>query len=184
MRMAELLVGERVRLSAFRKDDEPTIARWYEDAGFMRLLDGGIARPGGEEQVHEMLDEWRKSQRDVAFAVRRLGDDALVGMAAVEEIQWNHRTAWISLGLGPEFWDQGLGTEVVALLLRYAFDELNLHRLSLSVFAYNERAQAVYRRAGFRQEGTWREALLRDGQRYDMLLMGILEHEWRALGGG
>jgi len=65
------------------------------------------------------------------------------------------------------------------MILRYAFDELNLHKVQLTVFGYNERAAAVYRKVGFHQEGAMREFLRRDGQRYDMIMMGILEREWR-----
>jgi RimJ/RimL family protein N-acetyltransferase len=62
----------------------------------------------------------------------------------------------------------------MTLLVRYAFQELNLHRLQLTVFDYSERAQAVYRKVVFRVEGRLREWILRDGKRYDMLQMGLL----------
>jgi RimJ/RimL family protein N-acetyltransferase len=66
------------------------------------------------------------------------------------------------------------------LIERYAFEELNLHRLSLGVFAYNPRARRAYEKAGFVVEGRERGAILRDGQRADVIIMGILREEWRA----
>jgi len=65
------------------------------------------------------------------------------------------------------------------ILLRYAFEELNLHRLSLSVFEYNSRAIRSYEKAGFVIEGRARQFLNRDGLRYDMIFMGILRDEWK-----
>jgi RimJ/RimL family protein N-acetyltransferase len=62
--------------------------------------------------------------------------------------------------------------------LNYAFSELNMHRIQLTVFSYNERAIALYERLGFRREGTHREQILRDGKRYDMYLYGLLRREW------
>ena len=59
----------------------------------------------------------------------------------------------------------------------YAFDELNLHRVSLTVFAYNERALRTYRRLGFVEEGRQRERLLRFGRRWDMVFMSIFNGE-------
>jgi RimJ/RimL family protein N-acetyltransferase len=59
------------------------------------------------------------------------------------------------------------------LVLRYAFDELNLHRVSLTVFEYNERALRTYRKLGFVEEGRQRARLLRFGKRWDMVVMGI-----------
>lgn len=57
--------------------------------------------------------------------------------------------------------------------------ELNLYRLQRTVFSYNERAIRLYERCGFQREGAYRELLQRDGERYDMLLYGLLAHEWR-----
>ena len=62
--------------------------------------------------------------------------------------------------------------------MRFAFDELNLHRVQLTVFSYNERAIALYEKLGFQREGVYREHLQRDGRRYDMYLYGLLRHEW------
>ena len=70
--------------------------------------------------------------------------------------------------------------EALRLMLRFAFHELNLHRLQLTVFAYNEAAIRLYERLGFQREGAFREYLLRDGKRYDMLLYGLLAREWEA----
>jgi RimJ/RimL family protein N-acetyltransferase len=63
-------------------------------------------------------------------------------------------------------------------MLDFAFRELNLHRVQLTVFAYNTAALALYEKLGFTREGIHREALHREGQRYDMILFGILRREW------
>ena len=73
---------------------------------------------------------------------------------------------------------KGYGYEVMQLVLRFAFDELNLHRIQLTVFSYNERAIALYEKLGFHREGVYREHLQRDGRRYDMYLYGLLRSEW------
>jgi len=56
--------------------------------------------------------------------------------------------------------------------------ELNLHRVSLDVFEYNPRAIRSYEKVGFKHEGRVRQALNRDGRRWDILYMGILREEW------
>ena len=75
---------------------------------------------------------------------------------------------------------KGFGRDGLALLLRYAFHELGLHRLWLDVFGYNGRAIHLYQRAGFREEGRLREHLQRDGRRWDVVLMGLLRSEWEG----
>jgi RimJ/RimL family protein N-acetyltransferase len=66
----------------------------------------------------------------------------------------------------------------MALALDFAFRELNLHRVFLTVFSYNTAAMAMYEKLGFVHEGTHREHLQRDGQRFDMVLYGMLRREW------
>ena len=63
-------------------------------------------------------------------------------------------------------------------LLRFAFTELNLRRVSLTVYEYNPRAIRSYEKAGFVVEGRVRQCLNRDGRRWDMLCMGILKEAW------
>jgi RimJ/RimL family protein N-acetyltransferase len=65
------------------------------------------------------------------------------------------------------------------IILRFAFTELNLRRVTLTVFEYNPRAIRSYEKAGFHHEGRLRGVLLRDGKRWDMLYMGILAEDWK-----
>lgn len=66
----------------------------------------------------------------------------------------------------------------MALILRYAFDELNLYRVGLEVMGDNEPAVKLYEKAGFQREALQREAVQRDGQHVDMILMSLLRPEW------
>ncbi len=76
-------------------------------------------------------------------------------------------------------WGRGYGTEAVELMLGHAFERLGLHRVGLSVFAFNDRAIRSYEKAGFHEEGRLREAVWRDGRWWDEVQMGVLEREWR-----
>jgi RimJ/RimL family protein N-acetyltransferase len=66
------------------------------------------------------------------------------------------------------------------VILRFAFEELNLYRVSLDVFEYNPRAVRSYEKAGFSHEGRLRRCLNRNGRRWDLIYMGILRDEWFA----
>ncbi len=89
--------------------------------------------------------------------------------------------AWLAIGIGErENWGKGIGGEAMTLALDFTFRELNLHRVQLTVFEYNERAIALYERLGFVREGVCREFMQRDGRRYDMYLYGLLRREWEA----
>ena len=113
------------------------------------------------------------------FAIRALEDDRLLGDADLSVINWGSRDAFVGIGIGErEFWGKGYGTDAMRLLLRYAFTELNLRRVSLNVFEFNERAIRSYEKVGFRLEGRERQVMQREGRRWDLIDMGILREEW------
>lgn len=66
------------------------------------------------------------------------------------------------------------------LALDFAFYELNLNRVQLTVFDYNQSAISLYKKLGFQQEGSYREFIHRNGKRHDMLLFGLLKREWES----
>lgn len=172
--------GKRVRLALLRKDDAATVARWTEDGGYLRLQDTGVARPESEESIATDIERDNESTTTFAFGIRRISDDALLGTVGLFDIEWANRTAWVGIGLGDRAdWNQGYGSEAMGLVARYAFDELNLHRLQLTVIDYNPRAIAMYEKLGFVREGNYREFGERDGARYDLLLYSLLRPEWR-----
>jgi RimJ/RimL family protein N-acetyltransferase len=113
------------------------------------------------------------------FGIRTLVDGRLIGFVALFGLRWSHGDTLVGIGIGePEDWGKGYGTDAMRVLLRYAFTELGLHRVSLGVFEYNPRAIRSYQKAGFQIEGRERQLLLREGRRWDALMMGILREEW------
>jgi RimJ/RimL family protein N-acetyltransferase len=87
----------------------------------------------------------------------------------------------LGVGIGePDYWGKGYGSEAVNLLLRFGFEALNLRRVSLTVFEYNQRAYKSYQKLGFQVEGCARQMLNRFERRWDMIYMGILRDEWEA----
>ncbi|MFD1395263.1 GNAT family N-acetyltransferase [Kroppenstedtia eburnea] len=174
-----ILIGERVRLTALEEKDLATVATWSRDDHFMRRLDAEASVPRTESQLKKWLAEHHESDKGFLFALRPPEGEELIGFIEIDGILWNHRTGWISIGIGsPEHRGRGWGREAMSLALRFAFQELNLHRLQLTVISYNTDAIRLYERLGFTREGTYREFLEREGQRWDMLLYGLLRREW------
>ena len=119
------------------------------------------------------------STRLFYFTIRKRQDNCLVGFIRIELMDWNHRTASLQLGIGNAAdRGQGFGTQALNLMLHYAFDELNLHRVTLDAFEYNPRAVRSYEKAGFVVEGHERKTLHRDGNYWDVIFMGVLREEW------
>jgi RimJ/RimL family protein N-acetyltransferase len=174
-----LFRGQLVRLVAPTEEDAALLARWSEDAEYLRALDSDYARPVSAQEVARKLDPEQQDANWLEFHLRALENDRLIGFVALHTIEWNNGAAMLSIGIGePAYRGKGYGSDALHLILRYAFSELNLHRVGLDVISNNTDAIRTYEKVGFRHEGSVRGAVLRDGCRHDRLFMGILRDEW------
>lgn len=167
--------------------DAGLLARWMRDSEFVRLMDADPAKLMSVEKhkqwlEKDLLEEPRNDE--LFFLIRTRQEEKTIGLIGLDGIRWVHGEAWIGIGLGErEHWGKGYGTDAMLVIQRYAFDELNLHRLSLTVFEYNQRAIRSYEKVGFIVEGRARKFINREGRRYDMIFMGILRGEWERMVG-
>lgn len=177
-----LFEGELVRLAAVDPENlGEAFSRWSSDSEYWRLLASDPAFVYSPRQGKEWLEKMLKEDDPTLFmfSIYSLENGRLIGEVGLDGVQWNHGDTFIGIGLGErEFWGKGYGTDAMRVILRYAFNELNLHRVSLNVFEYNQRAIRSYEKAGFKIEGRARKFLYREGQRWDMIFMGILREEW------
>ena len=181
-----LFDGELIRLGPIDHEKDAEIAsRWTHDASFTRMMYREPAHPMPAWQIKKKYEELEKEadeKRDrFPFRIRAREDDRLIGIAEIQWIEWSNGGAWLSLGIGaPEDRRKGYGREALNLLLRFAFDELSLYRLSALLPEYNQPALSLFEQAGFVQEVRRREGLNRDGRRWDVFLYGLLADDWRA----
>ena len=183
--MDNILKGKLVRLAAYDPDEVgKAFSTWTRDSEYWRLMDAGAAfMPSAKDATKRFEKEAEELDPAVYFfGVRTIPDDKLIGEMVLEVVNWTGRDAFVGLSIGDRAsWDKGYGTETVNLLLRFAFTEINLRRVTLSVFEYNPRAIHVYEKVGFRHEGRERKSLQREGKRWDLIFMGILREEWLEL---
>jgi RimJ/RimL family protein N-acetyltransferase len=177
---ADLFQGKLVRLSAPREDDAADFARWSHDPAYLRAVDTDFARPISSKDAAGRFPGDEAASNSVEFRIRTLDADRLIGFVALHSIEWNNRAGLLSIGIGEaEYRGKGYGTDALRLVLRYAFDELNLLRVGLDVISNNVAAVRAYEKVGFVHEGAMRRAVLRDGRHHDRLVMGILRDEWK-----
>jgi RimJ/RimL family protein N-acetyltransferase len=182
-----LLHGQLVRLAAANSEtDAESMARWSRNAEYLRMLDSEPAAPKSVKQVKGNIAEWMEHERpdSFGFMIRVLDGDRLIGFVGLGGINWNNGDGFVGIGIGEaDDWGKSLGTDAMRVLLCFAFDELNLHRVSLSAYAYNPRAIRAYEKAGFKIEGRARQVVNRDGQRDDEIFMGVLREDWERAKG-
>lgn len=178
----KLLAGNKVKLARFKEEDLHIMEQWYQDEEFMQLMDASPAFPRTEEELKEWYIKKHKEYGDYLFSVRTIESGDLIGFVALDSIDWTNRNAWLALGIGDKAnWNKRYGQEMLVLALGFAFNELNLNRIQLSVFENNKRAIAAYEKCGFQHEGAHREYLQRNGKTEDMLLFGVLRREWKEV---
>jgi RimJ/RimL family protein N-acetyltransferase len=155
--------------------------------GLVRLLDNDPARPVSARITRGRFEgELDPDNLDgFYFIIHKLDADQRIGFVGLGGISWNHGEAWVGIGLGERaYWGKGYGTDAMRVILRYAFTELNLHRVSLGVFEYNPRAIRSYEKVGFVSEGRSRKQVGREGKRWDEVHMGIRRDEWIMMENG
>lgn len=177
---ANPFAGETVRLAVFDYEtDAALLARWNQNSEFQQLLDTSPAYLWTPKQIRQFME--KDSEDQYHFAIRTVADDRIVGFIGLSVSDWVAGNSWVGIGIGErDDWGKGYGTEAMQLLLRYAFAELNLQRVSLTVFGYNPRGLRSYQKCGFQEEGRARQYLRRGGERYDMIYMGVLREDWLA----
>lgn len=176
-----MITGKRVRLRAIEREDIPTFVRWLNDREVTQyLLVNSPFSKAMEEQWFEGQLKRPSHEGQVLAIEARVGDQWLhIGNTGIHQVDAVNRTGEFGILIGEKtYWNQGFGGEATRLALQHGFDDLNLHRIFLRVYANNPRAIACYKAAGFLQEGTLREAIYKNGKYIDEIVMGILKPEW------
>ena len=181
----QLFESRDIRFGPIDHEKDPEIeAKWTHDSDFMRLMEINPARPMSAAMLKKQYEKIEKQIEDdkdfFYFAIRAREEDRLLGKAMIQRIEWTNGNAFIQLGIGSaEDRGKGFGTQALNILLRFAFAELNLFRLSARVPEYNEAALALFKKLGFLEEVRHRQALDRDGRRWDLMVFGLLNSEWQ-----
>lgn len=172
------LVGPTVYLRPPEKADAPVIAPWFNDQEVLRFL--GMIRPTSVASEEAFIAGLNANPMEPTFGIVVRETDQLIGTAGLARTDVRNRHAMFGIGIGDKgAWGKGYGTEATRLIVGYAFETLNLHRVWLTVFEYNQRGVRAYEKAGFRVEGRLRQECFREGRYWDTLFMAILREEWQ-----
>ena len=179
-----LFEAQDVRLGPIDHEKDPEVeSKWTYDSEFMRLMELKPVRPQAPVTVkkgYEALEkEIEETKNLFYFTIRAREDDRLLGKAVLEWIDWSNGNGYLRLGIGSgQDRGHGLGAQALGLLLRFAFAELSLFRVTIVVPEYCQAAITLVNKFGFVEEVRRRKAILRDGRAWDLLVFGLLRSEW------
>lgn len=161
--------------------DLKTLTAMRNDKALVDFL-GGPFRFINPETDEAWFDSYQKNrQNQVRCAiVTKQQPEALLGLVSLTGIDQISRSAEFHIMVASAHQGKGLGPFALKEILRHAFLNLNLNRVSLTVLSANLRARAMYQKAGFKEEGVLRQAVYKNGAYVDLVVMSILANEFQA----
>lgn len=168
------LIGKKVYLRNLEESDLENLQRWLTDSKVTELLFQG-ERPLNLQLMKEEFNKKIKENNEIVFAIIMKNNNLHIGWAGIYEINWVSRNGELRFFIGErKYWEKGLATESVSLLIDYAFNKLNLHRVYGGANKENHGSIKVFQKLGFIQEGISKEGHFRNGRYYDLIRFGLL----------
>ena len=176
------IYGKRVRLRAVERSDLPKFHAWVNDPDVTAGLTIFLPMSNlDEEKWFENVMQRPQEEKPLAIDIPEGKDWRLIGNCSFFDFDWIARAAEIGIILGDKsVWNQGYGTEVMSLMQLHGFRTLNLNRIFLRVNSDNNHAIRTYEKVGFVSEGKLRQAVYKNGEYNDVILMSVLRDEWDA----
>lgn len=179
-----LFIGNEVQFTAIDSEkDAQTLAGWTTSPEFVHHHFENFFRPYTVFEIKKLFKEKLKkadeSRQNYYFMIRDLKEERLMGMLHIGWISLSNQSSGFNIFFADQRDFEKYTDEVLAMSLRYAFMELSLHRLSVSIPSYDEDRIALYERAGFLRETQRREASFHEGKFYDLIIYAILRQEWK-----
>lgn len=177
------LHGRRVVLRAMTDADAPALLPIYGDPEVRRM---GYAPPMAslDDARAVVADTLRLAEARTIFhwGLALADTDAIVGHCTLFHVETRYGRAEVGYSLRRDLWGQGLVTEGVGVLLRFAFEVLALRRIEADVDPRNPGSLRVLEKHGFVREGYARERWELGGEIQDGVLLGLLRREWTGAG--
>lgn len=173
------LSGSRMELRCLTQQDAPAILAIFGDSEVMRFWSSPpLLNLAAATELIEEIHQLFGSRRLFQWGICRRETNEVFGTCTLLNVDLPHRRAEVGIALGRGVWGRGLATEALGVLIGFAFEALDLHRLEADVDPKNERALRLLERQGFRREGYLRERWHHLGKVHDAIFLGLLQREW------
>ncbi len=176
--------GATIRLRALEPGDAEAFFAWNCDADMCRGLDF-VWPPGSLERQRRWAEKQATAEpaNDKYLLVIEAADGQLAG--TIDTHSCDRRTGSFRYGVAvrPEYQRRGYASEAILLLLRYFFEELRYHKVTVSVHSNNPASIGLHERLGFQLEGRLRRTVFTQGKHFDELLFGMTAEEYAAVDG-
>ncbi|EOR27639.1 acetyltransferase, ribosomal protein N-acetylase [Clostridium sartagoforme AAU1] len=171
--------GQLVKLRAYKEEDIEKATVYINDEEVKKLMDSAIPFPMTKWQEEEWVRS-RKANTDFTydFAIEDLKTGKYIGGCSINECDVKNRTCVVGIMIGDkEYWGKGYGSDALKVLIKFIFEEVNMNKIKLNVFSFNNRAIACYKKVGFKEEGILKKEIYRNGRYYDEIIMAMFKDD-------
>lgn len=151
--------------------DKEYLLNWNRDEEIRRLT--GALYSVSEIEHEEWFKNKSISKTEKMWCIVDFNSKEPIGVVGLKNFDYISRNSELYIYIGEKkFWGKGIGSKVTSQVLQIAFENLNLHKVYLSVFSYNLRAIKMYEKIGFQVEGELIDNVFRDGKFHNTFIMG------------
>ncbi len=179
------LEGERIYLREVRPSDvNENYYRWMNDREVVDQLESRFY-PNSMEGLREYVIKKLGDRDNIFLAIVLKDGDRHIGNIKLGPINWIHRFADIGILIGEkDCWGKGYASEAIGAVVNYAFSELNLNKLTASMYDVNKGSLKAFQKVGFIVEGVRKQYFYYRGSYVDAVLLGLLKSEQKSTGLG
>lgn len=172
------LKGHKVILRPPNKEtDLDDCLRWINDPEVRIFIYPYF--PVLKEEEAEWFDKLKDKKDEIHLAIETVKEEKFIGIMGLNQIHWQNRTATTGAFIGEkDYWGKGYGTDAKMFLLDYAFNTLNLRKISSSVISFNKRSLNYSLHCGYKIEGRKKKQFFKDGRYYDEIILGLFKNNW------
>lgn len=174
--MINIIVGDQINLRALNESDSSRLLKWVNNPE-LKIMTGTVF-PVSNLEHERWFENKITNQDEKMFGIEIIEESELIGVVGLKSINYINSNAELYIYIGNQtYFGKGYGKDAVQTIIKFAFEELNLHKVYLEVFSYNKKAQSLYEKVGFKVEGILKESLFKQGSFYDKIIMGIINNQ-------
>lgn len=175
-------IGEKVTYRQLKTCDATSFNQWCKSQDVIRYSLSWFQTQRSILDFEKWLKATLESENNFSIGICCRNSGNLIGYAGIADISLVNRSGEYFILIGDiDYWGLGIGTEVTKSVTSYGFNQLDLHRIFLTVSELNHRAVKAYENCGYIREGILRDAAFRDGEFHNKIVMSLLSMEWTAV---
>ncbi|MBM2809421.1 MAG: acetyltransferase [Chloroflexi bacterium] len=179
--MLPTYTGKLVILREVEAEDLPLVWEWENDSEMGLYLNADPGKRMSMDEVRRRYEQYRTDPTSGLFIITKL-DSQSIGMLGFDRLYRDIGTCRLFIGIGDkQYWGQGYGSDAMRLALQYFFKDVSLEKVQLSVYDFNTRAIASYRKCGFEVEGVRRNIAYVHGEWCDSIEMAVTTSQFAVL---